>query len=121
MLVPEYFFLPCLFLPSVSCMHRLSRPVLKFVISSFSLVGRDCAQVRVNTKDCLDASQASFFAPLLSQAHSQQPRSCEGILKSSKTYSLLGPVLFIFASSVLNERNGRGLPCFMLTCFDSKA
>lgn len=103
-------------LPSVSCMHRLSCPVLKFAISSFSL------EEIVPRCECIPKTawmpcKHRFF----SLAHSHQLRSCKGILKSSKTYSLLGQVLFIFASSVLNERNGRGLLCFMLTCFDLRA
>lgn len=59
-----FFSLPCLFLPSVSCMHRLSCPVLKFVISSFSLVGRDCAQVRVNYQRLLGCLASVVFFPV---------------------------------------------------------
>lgn len=74
-----------------------------------------CAQMRVNTKDCLDALQASFFfyfrKPLAATTKLQRHSG------SSKTDSLLGPVLFIFASSVLNERN-EGLALFYACVLD---
>lgn len=101
-----FFFSPMPILPSVVvciCCRALfwscSFPL------SLSMGEKGCAQMRVNTKDCSDALQASFSFTLASP--SQQPWSCEGIQEAARQTRSSGRCyLFLHQVSLMKEMGG---------------